>query len=55
MATDPVSEAEADVIEQAKWGMSRADQTIAKLVTVVKQQRQQLQALNDRVKALEGR
>ena len=53
MATDPVTEAEDGIIEQAKWGMSRTDEVVAKLVAAVKQQRQQLTALNARVKALE--
>jgi cell division protein FtsB len=48
-----VTEAEDGIIEQAKWGMSRTDEVVVKLVAAVKQQRQQLTALNARVKALE--
>ena len=55
MATDPAAEAEAEMVEQAKWGLSRSDQALVKAIAAMKQMNQRLKALDDRVKALEAK
>lgn len=55
MAVDPISQAEDDMTEQTRWGLSRSDRAIIRLVAGVKNLVVRLKALEDRVKALEGR
>lgn len=55
MAVDPTTEAENEMTEQAKWGLSISDRAIVRLVAGVKQLAARLRQLEERVKALEAK
>lgn len=55
MATDPVTDADNEMTEQARWGLSRADRAVVKLLAGVRAVFVRVKALEDRVTALEQR
>lgn len=55
MAVDQISEAETDITEQARWGLSRGDRAVVRIVAAAKLIAFRLKALEDRVSALEGK
>jgi hypothetical protein len=52
---DDMSEAEEHIAEQERWGMSRSDLALVRLVRLVKLARNKLVDLEARVRALEGK
>lgn len=55
MATDPLADANDEMSEQAKWGLRRADRAVVKLTSFATTLAARVKALEDRVKALEGK
>ena len=55
MAVDPITEAENEMTEQAKWGLRRSDMALVRLIPAIKQAIARLKALEDRVSRLEGK
>lgn len=51
---DDIDDAQSDMDEQAKWGFSRTDMAVVKVVRSARILVTRLKALEDRVKALEG-
>ena len=48
-------EAEEHMVEQERWGLSRSDMVVLRLLRLVKVARGRVQQLEDRVTALENR
>lgn len=50
-----MTEAEEHMAEQERWGLSRSDMVLLRLVRLVKTARARILALEDRVSRLEGK
>ena len=55
MPPDDMTEAEEHMVEQERWGLSRSDMVLLRLLRLVKVARGRVQQLEDRVTALENR